>query len=259
MILTGDYHTHTPYSHGKSTVDENARRAKELGLKQVGITDHGYTHISFGLRRREIEAYKAECRAAAEKYGIDVLVGIEANIQGVSGKSDLTEKDFEDFDLYLCGKHAFIWFDRFVYDTYFFGAKNYVFEKLNIKPSKGMIRRNTQAYVNAIMKNPLDAITHINFYCPADPVEVAKCAADYGTYIELNSKKTHLTDEELMNIVAKTSARFIINSDAHNVERVGEIKLVEEQLSRLDFPLDRIDNVDGRTPSFRFAEFKKHM
>ena len=69
MILTGDYHTHTPYSHGKSTVDENARRAKELGLKQVGITDHGYTHISFGLRRHEIENYKAECRAAAEKYG----------------------------------------------------------------------------------------------------------------------------------------------------------------------------------------------
>ena len=259
MILTGDYHTHTPYSHGKSTVDENARRAKELGLKQVGITDHGYTHISFGLRRHEIENYKAECRAAAEKYGIDVLVGIEANIRGVSGVADLTEKDFEDFDLYLCGKHAFIWFDRFVYDTYFFGAKNYVYEKLNIKPSKGMIRRNTQAYNNAIMKNPLDAITHINFYCPADPVEVAKCAADYGTYIELNSKKTHLTDEELMNIVAKTSARFIINSDAHNVERVGEIKLVEEQLSRLDFPLERIDNIDGRMPSFRFAEFKKHM
>lgn len=259
MILTGDYHTHTPYSHGKNTIDENVARAKELGLAQIGITDHGYTHISFGLRRCEIEPYKAECRAAAEKYGIDVFVGLEANIRGVSGKADLTEKDFEDFDLYLCGKHAFIWFDRIIYDSLLFGAKNYIYERLHLKPTKGMLARNTKAYVNVIKKNPIDAITHINFFCPADPVEVAKCAADYGTYIELNSKKTHLTDEELMNIVDKTSARFIIDSDAHTASRVGEIKLVEEQLGRLDFPMDRIDNIDGRIPNFRFAEYKKHM
>jgi histidinol phosphatase-like PHP family hydrolase len=90
-------------------------------------------------------------------------------------------------------------------------------------------------------------------------VEVAKCASDYGTYIELNGKKTHLTDEELMEIVAKTSARFIINSDAHSKDRVGEVKLVEAQLARLDFPLERIDNIDGRLPNFRFAEFKRHL
>ena len=93
--------------------------------------------------------------------------------------------------------------------------------------------------------------------CPADALEVAKCAADYGTYIELNSKKTHLTDEELNEIAVKTSARFIINSDAHSKDRVGDIHLVEEQLSRLQFPIDRIDNVDGRYPNFRFAAYKK--
>ena len=259
MILTGDYHTHTPYSHGKNTIEENVARAKEMGLKQIGISDHGYTHISFGLRRKEIDDYKAECKAAAEKHGIEVLVGLEANIRGVSGKSDLKEKDFEDFDLYLCGKHAFIWFDRAVYDTMLFGAKNYAYYKLKMKPTPGMLSRNTRAYVNAIKNNPLDAITHLNYYCYADAVEVAKCAADYGTYIELNSKKRHLTDEDIMNIVDKTSARFIINSDAHSAARVGEISLVEEQLAKLNFPMDRIDNIDGRLPKFRFAEYKKRM
>lgn len=53
MILTGDYHTHTPYSHGKNTVLENAEAAKKLGLKAVGITDHGFNHIIFGLRDRK--------------------------------------------------------------------------------------------------------------------------------------------------------------------------------------------------------------
>ena len=259
MILTADYHTHTPYSHGKNTVEENVASAKEKGLKQIGISDHGYTHIAFGIRRKEIEDYKAECKAAAEKHGIDVLVGIEANICGVSGKSDLTEKDFEDFDIYLCGKHAFIRFDRPLYDTFLFGAKNYVWPRAHIRPSVSMLARNTKAYTNTIRNNPIDAITHLNFYCPANAVEVAKCAADYGTYIELNAKKTHLKDEELMDMVAKTSVRFIINSDAHSKNRVGDFKLVEEQLSRLDFPLDRIDNIDGRLPTFRFAEYKKHL
>jgi histidinol phosphatase-like PHP family hydrolase len=88
---------------------------------------------------------------------------------------------------------------------------------------------------------------------------VAKCAADYGTYIELNSKKRHLTDEALMEIVQKTDARFIIDSDAHSAERVGDTKIVEEQLARIQFPMERIDNIDGRYPNFRFTEFKKHM
>jgi putative hydrolase len=139
-----------------------------------------------------------------------------------------------------------------------YGGGNFHADKFG-HPSKKLIQRNTTAYINTIKRNPIDAVTHLNYMCPADALEVAKCAADYGTYIELNSKKAHLTDEELNEIVAKTDARFIIDSDAHSRERVGDIRLVEEQLARLHFPLERIDNIDGRYPSFRFAEFKKKM
>ena len=129
---------------------------------------------------------------------------------------------------------------------------------LHRKTDKQVIR-NTKAYINTIKNNPIDAVTHLNYLCPSDSLEVAKCAADYGTYIELNSKKTHLTDEELNDIVQKTEARFIINSDAHSASRVGDTKLVEEQLARINFPYERIDNIEGRTPAFRFAEYKKHL
>lgn len=258
MILTGDYHTHTPYSHGKNTVEENAAKAKELGLKEIGISDHGYSHIAFGLSRKKIEAYKAECRAAAEKYGVNVLVGIESNICSVNGKADLTEKDYEDFDIYLCGNHVVVQYET-MSDLVFYSWGNILSGKLHTKPTKKQLARNTKAYINVIKNNPIDAVTHLNFRCPSYALEVAKCAADYGTYIELNSKKVHLTDEELCDIVAKTSARFIIDSDAHSVDRIGDKKLVEEQLARINFPLDRIDNIDGRTPTFRFAEFKKRM
>ena len=258
MILTGDYHTHTPYSHGKNSVEENVAKAAELGLKQIAISDHGFSHVAFGLRLWQLQKYIKECKEAAKKYGIDVLVGVESNIKGVTGSADLKPADYENFDVYLCGNHLFIWYET-LYDWAYYGLGNVFSRKFKKQPSQKMIDYNTKAYINAIKNNPIDVVTHLNFLCPCNTLEVAKCATDYGTYIELNSKKRHVTDDELMEIVQKTDARFIINSDAHTASRVGDTKIVEEQLNRLNFPMDRIDNIEGRYPNFRFTEFKKHL
>ncbi len=56
--------------------------------------------------------------------------------------------------------------------------------------------------------------------------------------------------------MAETGVRFVIDSDAHSADRVGDTKIAEEILKDADIPLDRIDNIDGRLPKFRFAEFK---
>lgn len=258
MILTGDYHTHSPYSHGKSTIAENAEKASLLGLKEIAITDHGYTHIAFGLKRRETQAYIKDCKDATEKYGVRVLVGLEANILGVEGGSDLTERDFENFDVYLAGNHVaarYAGWNNF----WGYGMANVIPRKLGFKPTQKLIEKNTKAYVNVIKTNPIDAVTHLNFLCPSNALEVARCAEDFGTYIELNSKKQHLTDDELCEIVQKTNVRFIVNSDAHNAVRIGDTALVDEQLARIGFPMDRIDNIEGRMPNFRFAQFKKGL
>ena len=80
MILTADYHTHTPYSHGKNTVFENVAKAKEIGLKEIAITDHGFSHIVYGLRRKETAQYISDCQQAEKEYGVKVLVGITSSI-----------------------------------------------------------------------------------------------------------------------------------------------------------------------------------
>ena len=58
--------------------------------------------------------------------------------------------------------------------------------------------------------------------------------------------------------VVETGVRFVIDSDAHSVDRVGDTRLVEEQLQRVSVPPERIDNIDGRFPTFRFRQFKEH-
>lgn len=256
MRLTADFHTHTPYSHGKGTVLENAVRAKDLGLSAIGITDHGFSHKCFALKRSEVPALIGECKEAERETGVKVLVGIESNIRGVSGLCDLMERDYENFDLFLAGIHIIIRYEHF--SDRRIGWGNWRRDKFRMKPSASLIRETTKAYIQTVEKNPVDILTHLNFECTTDVTEVAKCCRDYGTYLEISSKKDHFTDEELA-AAAATGVKFVVNSDAHSVDRVGDTLRAEEQIMRVGIDLNQIENIDGRYPSFRLAEYKKHM
>ncbi|MDY2841582.1 MAG: PHP domain-containing protein [Candidatus Borkfalkiaceae bacterium] len=254
MNLNADYHTHTVFSHGKGDVIDNARAAAEKGLKELGIADHGFAHPAFGLRKRKLPELKKRIENAKKETGVNVLLGIESNIIGTDGTTDLKPELYDDFDIFLAGVHKFV---KYKFGTAFSLFLPNLFNSAVRKRDvpKSLIRRNTQTYINVIKNNPVDVITHLNFCCFADAAEVAKAAADYGTYIELNSKKVHLSDDELYEVL-KTDVKFVINSDAHSPSRVGEISLVEKMLERTGFPTERIANIDGRLPEFRFAEFK---
>lgn len=256
MIISADYHTHTVFSHGKGQIIDNARKAKELGLKEIGISDHGFAHPAFGLTERKVPKMRKLCDDATKETGVSVLLGVESNIIGTDGTVDLKEKLYDYFDVFLAGIHKFV--------LYKFGSifslaipdlfHTYLKSK-NIP--KSVIDTNTKTFINVIKNNPVDAITHLNFCCFADAVEVAKVAGDYGTYIELNAKKVHLSDQEIIDILDKTSANFLINSDAHSPDRVGEVKLVEDIIKRLNIPKERLANVDGKLPKMRFKTFKE--
>ena len=255
MILTADYHTHTVYSHGKGQIIDNAKKAKEIGLKEVGISDHGFAHPAFGLTKGKIPKMRVECDEATKETGVKVLLGIESNIIGTDGTVDLKPKMYDHFDIFLAGIHKFVLY-KFgtAFSLFVPNFVNSTFKKKNV--CKSLIDTNTKTFINVIKNNPVDMITHVNFCCYADAVEVAKVARDYGTYIELNSKKTHFTDEELYN-VAKTGVKFVINSDAHSPNRVGEISLVEQLLERVKVNKEQIANIDGKIPDMRFRAFKE--
>lgn len=255
MNITFDLHTHTVYSHGKGTVEENAVSAKEKGLYGIGITDHGFSHPAFGMRRKKLDLMRADCAAAEEKTGEKILLGIESNLRGESGSIDVVEKDYPNLDLILAGVHRFIFY-KSLGDFVHLLCGNVFRSVLKSPPSKRLVDYNTRCYVNAVKNNPIDVLTHVGYLCYCDPVEVAKVCADYGTYFEINTKKTHLSDEDWRKVI-DTGVRFVIDSDAHSVDRIGDTAQAEELFKRVDFPLDRIDNIDGRLPNLRFANYKK--
>lgn len=255
MILSSDYHTHTVFSHGKGEIIDNAISAKEKGLKEVGISDHGFSHPAFGLTKRKVPKMRALVDQARNQTGVNVLLGVESNIIGTDGTVDLKANMYDYFDIFLAGIHKFV---LYKFKSIFILAIPdlfYTYLKSQKIPNS-VIKENTKTFINVIKNNPVDMITHVNFCCFCDVVEVAKAAADYGTYIELNAKKVHFTDEEIYKIL-KTDAKFLISSDAHSPDRVGEISLVEDLVFRLNFPKDRIMNIEGRLPDMRFKRFKE--
>ena len=255
MKITLDLHTHTTYSHGKGTILQNALSAKEKELSGIAITDHGFSHPAFGMRRRKLDKMNAECKSAEEQTGVKVLLGIESNIRGRDGTIDVKPTDYAKLDVILAGVHKFILYNS-IGDFNKLLLRNMWHDKFKIKATDKLIKYNTECYVNAVKNNPIDVLTHVGFGCKCDAVEVAKVCADYGTLFEISTKKNPLTDEEWQGVI-DTGVYFSLDSDAHSVDRIGDMALFEELIKRVNFPMERIMNIDGRTPNFRFAEFKK--
>lgn len=255
-MIDYDFHTHTVYSHGTGSIMENALVAKNKGIKLIGITDHGFNHPCYRVKRKYLPQMKEECAGAYGQTGVKVLLGIEANIIGVSGATDVKKSDYEYLDLYLAGIHRFVKCDKFSDYFKLLGANMFA-NAFRVKPPKSLVRDCTAAYVNAIKNNPIDIVTHVNFCCFADAVEVARCCEDYGTYFEINTKKTHLSDEEWQNVIDKTNVGFVVDSDAHSPDRVGDTLLVDELMKRVKFPENRIFNMYGNVPDLRYTRFKK--
>ena len=256
MALLADYHTHTKYSrkrHGKGTVEENVRVAYEKGLRQIAITDHGYNQKAFGIRRKDVPQLRAEIDDAMERYPIEVLLGVEANIISSKGDIDIVDSDYDNLDILLCGYH------RLVKSTsnreqMGFVMKNAIAGMLH-HTSKKQRERNTNAYINAMRKYDIDIITHLNHVCKVDVAKVAAVAKETNTLIELNGKRLGMSDAEILKCY-EIGCKFVINSDAHSPSRVGDCHLGLETALRLRIPDSAIVNYND-LPKLKREKRKK--
>ena len=59
-MMYGDYHTHTTYTHGKGSIEDNVKCAIAKGLKEIAISEHSFSHMAYGVKRKTIPIMRAE-------------------------------------------------------------------------------------------------------------------------------------------------------------------------------------------------------
>lgn len=240
MKITGDYHTHTIYSHGKGTIRENVESAIKKGLKEIAICDHGPRHVGFGVKRENFQKMRNEIDALNKEYkDINILMGVEANIIGYDGEIDVDDEIISILDILLVGFH-FGSLPKFFSDAYKMFAVNFLgryFDGIGEKAK----RLNTQAVINAINRYDIDLITHPGAKVDIDTRELAKAAAKRGTALEINASHGFLTVEYL-KIAMEEDVKFMINSDAHTPGNIGNVEKGIKRALEANLSTDRIIN-----------------
>ena len=235
MQILADYHTHTKYSHGKGTIEENVLEAISKGIKTIGISDHGYKHLTYGIKLNDIYKMREEIDKLNDKYSnIKVLLGMECNILDNRGNIDINDKIIENCDYIMAGYH-------------FASTPTSLKSMLNhcnnymIKNDKSK-DYNTESIINAMKNNNIFIITHPGDKGDVYIEEIAKVAKDTDTRLEINSSHGFLNSSQLVKI-KDIGNKFIIGSDAHVPENVGNFDLAMKIIEEANLDVSLVENI----------------
>ncbi len=204
-MLNTDLHIHSIHSgHAYGTLYEIVEEAKSKELEVVGISDHGpamagsapETHFFMGPRLPE--------------FDVEVLWGCEANVLNVSGDTDLPDEKVNTLDYASVALHPYCGYE-----------------------DKGR-ERNTEALIKAMDTPTIKFLSHpTHQHFPVNLEKLVESAVDEGIWLEINLSHLRSNADRIKEMVelAKTrGGRFIVNSDAHFLEEIGD-----------DSPLEGID------------------
>lgn len=220
--LFADYHTHTIYSHGTGTIMDNVMAARKKGLTEIAVTDHGIRHYAYGVKKKNIIKMRQEIDRINENCeGIKVLLGMECNIISTEGDIDMNDEIRKHLDLLLVGFHMMV-LPKSLSDAWNIYGLNYLDKFFSYNTEK-VKEKNTIAIAKAIEKHKIDIITHPGARIPIDTTYVAQIAAKAGTALEINSHSSAMQAEHV-KAAAKYGVKFVIDSDAHRPDDVGNLK-----------------------------------
>jgi DNA polymerase (family 10) len=204
--IRGDLHCHTVASDGRNTVTEMARGAQERGYEFLCITDHSASHgfgneVSPDDLRRQIERVR---RVDSGLDGIRVLVGSEVNILP-DGSLDYDDDLLAQLDWVVASAHTSFRMDH---------------EEM----TKRLVAAIEHPHVDAI-GHPTGRLIGKREPYPVDVDRLIEAAAAAGTCLEINGNPNRRDlDEVYARAAVKAGVRIVIDSDAHGVDTLANMR-----------------------------------
>lgn len=243
MKFYGDYHTHSRYSDGRQSLDEIALAAEKRGLKEVAVTDHGPLAAVIGVKNeRSYLQIKDEVKAIndAGQYELEMFVGAEANIRDLEGGLDISYNMIKELDFLIAGLHPYT-LPTSIDDGIKIWLQNSLrhLGKGQREKAKGA---NTKACCEALHRNPeVEILAHPGLFFEVEMEEIARACIKNDVLFEINCGHEHPDISDIMK-VERIGVDFIIDSDAHFPETVGDLSYGEYIINRLDIDPARVIN-----------------
>jgi putative hydrolase len=220
VALDEDFHVHSTFSDGASTVAENVAAAQERGLRTLCLVDHVRQDTTW------VPDFTAAVRAYRDRPGLRVLAGVEAKILDASGRLDVPPglARSDGIDLVLIADHQFPGRHGPVHPAEVRAAID----------SGGMteaeaIERLCQATANALRPGAL--LAHLFSLLPKIGLDeamvpapllahLAARVASAGALVEVNEKWS-CPSARTLAALAEAGVSLVAGSDSHHRRDVG--------------------------------------
>ena len=219
-----DVHCHTVLSgHAHSTLMENAKHASDIGLRFIGMADHGP-----GLPGGAHLYNFANLWSMPDfLHGVRIFKGVEANILNHEGHLDLPEKLLETMDFVIASLHRGV-----------------------VTPTNKT--EHTRTMVNAMENKNMHILGHPgDKWFEIDVETVVKAAARTKTIIEVNNISLNPGSHryqgdgifvEILELCKKYRVPVLASSDAHICTNVGNLDAVKVLLEKVALPEELLLN-----------------
>jgi putative hydrolase len=202
-MMLYDFHTHSYHSDGELSPLELIRRACVNGYGVIAITDH----LALGSLERVIKEVSRDCELAKKYWDIMAFAGVELTHLPPEAIDDLAR------------------------EARTLGAKVVVVHGESIAEP---VAEGTN--MAAVKSSYVDILAHPGLITD----EAAAIAAEKGIFLELSGRKAHSsTNRHVALISARTGAKMIVDSDAHDEDDL----LTEEKVETI---LEKAGVIDRR-------------
>ncbi len=204
--LRGTFHNHTTASDGRSTLEEMAAAACELGLQYLGISDHSISsYQAHGLDSARLLQQVARIRELNVEYAPDfrLFSGVECDILK-DGTLDYSDDILAQLDYVVASVHA-------------------SFSLPQAEMTARIIRAISNPHVTMLGHLTGRLLLAREPY-QVDVPAIIEAAAATGTIIELNASPQRLDmDWRWWPLAKEKGVRCSINPDAHHTSQLQQL------------------------------------
>ena len=203
--LRGTFHCHTTASDGRSSLEEMAAAAQELGLQYLGIADHSRSSIQArGLDVARLRVQVAMIRRLNEGFeNFRLFAGVECDILR-DGSLDFPDDVLAELDYVVASVHS-------------------AFTLSEADMTRRMIRAMQNPHVT-MLAHPTGRLLLKRDPYAVDIPALIDAAGETGTWIEINAAPKRLDlDWRWWPLAKEKGVKCVINPDAHGIERLQDL------------------------------------